>query len=709
MASPKASRVESARAALLALDEHLFNPHPSAWLVIDAGNSKVSDASVTSLRSGLAALGRGRIAAVVGRTRHGVQVVDVDVNGGLGTFIAHEVAGWLHARGCWALVRPSGGAEGRHHVFLAHAARPDTGGRQTGLPAALRAYLRDLAGELKVPASALDLRDAVRPLSSPHRLGQHPMPCQDPDEALADLQRVLPTSPVPSPVRRTDRERLPGQPGNADAAADAAAALVPLPRAGRALLPQWATYLRTGRPPADDAGVRADGGATRSLTEAGLTLELVWAGYRVEEAWGVITTAHPRAMRKARSQGRTWWVRYVWNTAVTDSIAFNTHPRTTRLDQAAPPELAAAVDLARQALSALAWSLPARQRPSVLLVAHRILDRVLLARTARVPCPERDLVLDTGLASRRTVRAALGVLDGRIGRLHTDCLSRSDRESTSYEFEVDEAVVTGWLENAPPVASHPPPRIPPPPVPPGLWVVLPRSSHSLWRALLASTQAVRIEHLATLATLTETPAHDLTRQKQRTMTHALEALRAAGLVDVDGDGGWSSSHRPCDPGLLARAATAHEEQRTQVEAERAAYRAPAAATWSSGRARAMKAQLARQKGWWDNLDPEERAGRLARRRLAFDQLPLAAQATLKADLAQRRAAAGHLEREHHATWLAELSPDAYLHRTLERQERFRRRSPAARALAVATWETHRQRFGVPRAHAPVPPPQPDPG
>ena len=51
--------------ALLALDEHLFNPDASQWLVIDSGNLAVPKTTVPSLLDGLELVGKGRIAALV--------------------------------------------------------------------------------------------------------------------------------------------------------------------------------------------------------------------------------------------------------------------------------------------------------------------------------------------------------------------------------------------------------------------------------------------------------------------------------------------------------------------------------------------------------------------------------------------------------------------------------------------------------------------
>src|SRR3546814_301942 len=139
---------------------------------MEAGNTAVPRVDVPSLDAGLELVGKGRIAALVGHLRDGVGVVDVDVPGEFGNFLAAEVADWLRRRDCWVLERPSGGAKGRWHIFFAHRDfHYSPAASRTGFAAAVSEFLSALADDVKVPRSELDLRDAVRPLSSPHRHG----------------------------------------------------------------------------------------------------------------------------------------------------------------------------------------------------------------------------------------------------------------------------------------------------------------------------------------------------------------------------------------------------------------------------------------------------------------------------------------------------------------------------------------------------------
>ncbi len=61
-----------------------------------------------------------------------------------------------------------------------------------------------------------------------------------------------------------------------------------------------------------------------------------------------------------------------------------------------------AVAAARDALQSLQWRLSPRVRPGVLLIAHTLLDRMDWVDATTIPCPVRDLELDTGLPYRRS-------------------------------------------------------------------------------------------------------------------------------------------------------------------------------------------------------------------------------------------------------------------------------------------------------------------
>lgn len=688
---------------LLALDEHLFNPDASQWLVIDSGNSSLRGRAVPSLVDGLELVGKGRIAALVGHLRDGAGVVDIDVPAPLGDWLAAEVSDWLRRRDCWVLERPSGGSKGRTHVFFAH---PDfhyaPAATRTGFAAEIGTFLANLAVDVNVPRSEVDLRDAVRPLTSPHRYGAVTKPKGDLRQALRDLKRTLPQAPAATPLRPRAKVR-PRKASTSPAAAASAGLVVPLAlqRWKRQLRPDWRQYLLHGVIPAGSWATGATRSRTaaevdRSLVEAACTREMVWAIGEPEMAWRLIRESHPTAMTKAKHQGYSWWLRYVWNELVRTAAEFNTNPSAKPREVEAPPvEVAAAAAAGRLVLEDLMWTVPARQRPALLQVGHQLLDRVLRTGDLRVPCPERDLLLDTGLGDRKTIRVALSRLNGRLGTLHTDCLSLTERDSTSYEFEINPASEQGGRQIPPPVLD-------PPPAPRGLWRTLPRASPGLWRTLLNSEGPIDLDELGVRAGLVEVPTDVLSKSQRSTTKAALVALAKAGMARVDEEGRWQAATRPRPLQVEQDAAAAYARQLETVEAERAAYRAGTTSSWTAGRARAIKTARAREKAWWDNLSPAARAERTAAKRLEFDQMSITQQTKLKAQLAERRIRAGLGELEHHYAWIDSLSPDEYIQRSLERKQRFASLSLEHRGLSVTAWSRHRTRYGLPPHSTPAP-------
>lgn len=682
--------------ALLALDEWMFNPHATQWFFIDDGNMAVPKTTVTTLLDGLELVGRGRIAALVGHLRDGVGVVDVDVPGEFGTFLAAEITDWLRGRDCWVLERPSGGGRGRWHIYFARADyRYAPAATRTGFCAEVGDFLAGLAADVKVPRGELDLRDAVRPLCSPHKTGAVTKPKGDLRQALRDLQRMLPDRPAPLPLRprRKTTATKAGQAASSAGGGQGFVVPLALQRWKRQLRPDWRRYLVDGQVPAGSwaAGSTKTRGAVevdRSLVEAACTREMVWAIGDPETVWRLIRESHPTAMTKAKHQGYSWWLAYVWNELVRTASEFNiSHDQRPRQVAAPPAHVVDAVAAARVELERLMWTLPARRRPALLQVGHQLLDRVVRTGELRVPCPERDLLLDTGLGDRKTIRASLRLLNGRLGTLHTDCLSLVERDSTSYEFEINPAPAQGGRQIPPPVLDPPPP-------PPGLWATLPRSSHSLWRMLLTTDSPVDLGELAVKAGLVETPGEVPSKSQRSTAKAALVALAAAGMAQVDEHGRWQAATRPRSVQVEQDAAAAYARQLATVEAERAAYRAGITSSWTAGRARAIKAQRAKEKAWWDNLSPAARAERAEAKRLEFDQMSITQQSALKARLAERRARAGIDELDQYQTWLRSIPADEYVARSLDRKQRFQGLSPAERGTSVAAWDRHRVRYGL---------------
>ena len=351
--SRRAPRVADVRR----LDAALFAS--SGWFAIDARNQRVPGVVVASLAAGLELVGRGSVATIVGRLRCEVVVVDVDLAGEPGWAVTESLSQWCAREGLWHLVRPSGGAEGRCHVFIAPQARRE----------ALEAFLDGLRRSNPGARTSIDLRTSVRPLSAPHRTGAHTHPFEA-DVALSRLE-AQPWHTAPAPRRAkskpTKRRRPP------------VAALEPTRRREHRPLPvAWQHFLDTGeRPPLREPAPGASA-HTRSTWEAIATASMVRAGWSAQQAWEAIQKAHPHAMDHARADRRRW-VQWVWNRAVLDDADYQ--PPRSPLD----PHMAAAVDQARTRLRTIGWSLPLRRRHAVLLVGHALLDRMARTGLLRVP------------------------------------------------------------------------------------------------------------------------------------------------------------------------------------------------------------------------------------------------------------------------------------------------------------------------------------
>ncbi|PWJ23352.1 hypothetical protein ATK17_3846 [Branchiibius hedensis] len=629
---------------------------PTGWFAIDAANARVAGVVVPSLDAGLALLGRGRVASIVGRLRLGMSAVDVDVDGIHGHAITEEIARWCAQHDTWNLVRPSGPVDGRNHVFIALPPEHKQ----------LREYIGALREKHAVAARSIDLRTAIRPLSAPHRTGPHPQALGDLREALRTLPRLAAAVPT-----TTNRAEAPGR-----------APLKPRPRRRMDLPPEWAAYLRTGERPeigGHDHKVKPWG----SSWEAIATAWLLRCGHDAASAWQEISGSHPSAMGKAKARGRSWWIQYVWNRAVRNDDAFEP---VRQID----PAVAAAVAAARDVLDDLQWRHPARRRPSLLLVGHHILDRMERTNTLRVPVPERDLVLDTGVSDRATIRQALRDLDGRLGRLDTSTFSTTKCDSSSFEFEVPR--LEGVREILPPGLHTPGPK-----EVRGLWSTLPRASHQLWRTLQRTSNPQTTGELCAAAAIVENRADEPSASQLRTTRAALTALARAGLVQCDEAGQWMCLTSPPTVAVREEAAARHAEACERIEAERAAYRAGARSDWSVARAAALKANRAREKAWWDQLERSERLERAASLSDRFRSQSIDEQERLKSAWADRRRRAGVDEAERHDHWVDHLSPATLERESADRAMWFAGLAPPLQQAYVAAWRRHRDRYGISQA------------
>lgn len=659
---------------LTRLDGRLFER--TGWFVIDADQKKVADAD--SLRHALVLIDAGRGAAVVGRLARHVAAIDVDAGGVEGDAIAEHLAGWLTARGRWHLLRPSGGGTGRWHVLCVPGA--DT--------AALAAYVDDLRTTYGLPKVQVDHRGAgggsrtLRPLSSPHRrTGTVPRPLGTENE-LRDALAAL-----PRPKNRTDTARA----RRADRAAretGSVVALVPIPRHKRDLDPRWAAWI-AGRGPAP---LVLGGDQSRSAVELAATSALVRAGLDVDEAWQRILTAQGGSFDRSRDRGRRWWTRHHWNTAVQTDTDWRTKVGVTDTERPAAVSVSedtrAAVAAARKALRALQWRFGPRERHSILLVAHTILDRMLRVDELAVPCPLRDLEEDTGLA-RGTVLAALRALHGPLGRrLETFDHTRAD--CSSHVFELDPRFAREAMSLDEPPSFTPTLRRP------GLWTALSPLAHSLWRALpTRPTPSVDLVATAQAAGLPHSSTEEPTTRQLRTLRAGLQELEQAGLAQSSPDGHWHQSTDP-SPAHTRRASATHRLIHARITREREQYRMAAWSRWHRERLTALRHQRARQRDWWSSLPHHEREARRHVLAARYAALPQVDQAAERHRIATARHRGGEpSERSLHTAWSRQFTRREQADASAAWQARFAALSPQEKQIRLELLTEHRHRWGLP--------------
>lgn len=662
------------RPVIQQLDARLFER--DRWFVIDANQHKIADAP--SLQRALDLVARGSAAAVVGRLAPGVAVVDVDAGGIEGDAIAENLIGWLIGRGRWHLLRPSGGGPGRAHVFCVPGDDAD----------ALAAYVTDLRTSYGFPASKVDHRGAggaspwLRPLSSPHRrTGLVPAPLGTTAElhAAADELRRLLTSRRPSTktTARTKRAQA--------AAGRSVVALVPLPRRRTEVDSRWSAWIGgSGRVPHVGGGDRS-----RSAVELAATTALLRAGLSVDDAWATISGARGGAFARARARGRRWWVKYHWNTAVASDTAWReSTPTAGESGPRTSDETARAVAAARAYLRGFQWELGPRKRHSVLLVAHLLLDRMERDDILAVPCPLRNLEIDSG-QSRNTVLDALRALEGHLGR-RLASFDATRAESSSHIFELDARFTETGM------SLLEPPGVTPTNRQPGSWASLPPIAHTLWRSLPPMQVApLAVPAAAQQAGMTHSPTAEPTAAQRRTVRHALLVLQAAGLAVERPDGTW---HQAATLTVQHRrlAAATHHLLVERATRERDQYRSGEWNRWHRDRLAALRANRARQRVWWHTLPELERAQRRRDRAVWFASLPQHEQARCKQRIAVSRHRAGDIsERVRHAAWCRQLDRASQADRSAEWQERLLSLSPGERSVRMEHIDEHRRRWHLP--------------
>lgn len=658
------------------IDQALFVG--DSWFCLDARNVRVPGVHPGSLTAALHLIGQGRIATVVGRLRPQVAGIDIDAGGGVGDQLHASLLAWCAERDLWTLARPSGGGAGRWHVLCL----PGPHSRD------LAAYVDELRTQYQLPAKAVDLRQHLRPLSAPHRTGAL---CPRPPGLRAAHRALQAALGIDSPpARRTGRRPTPSR-----------AAYTPTARPQRPLPDAWQRYLTTGEPP-----TTADGWTdrSRSTAERVATFWLVVTGHDEAAAWTAICASHPAAFSKARERGRAWWRRYVWADAGQAADSWLSG-RPARSPSPATSATLPATNAARAALDQEWLSWGRDERHALRVVLEVLLGRMDRTGSTTVPCPERDLLIDTPLRSRTTVRQALRRLTelGYGQRLATFTPAGTDPDEKSHTFALDRRftdVPKAVVRLLGPPQCHTPP--PPALHAPGLWRLLGLPARHAYLAVLTHSGSLS-QDLAAGAGLGNQENGQLSPAQRRTLEAHLRTLAHLGLVEVDADGRWTAHPEPQLPDGTVKAADRQQQQLIeQITLERHDYhhRRRATVSWTRQRAavlaQAARRNRARQRAWWDALDPIERERRHTEGRRAFAQSSTAAQVARKAQLADQRRRAGVDEEQRRVDWIAAQPAEDYARRVVDATARYAGLAPPLQAAAAAAWQRHRDTYGLTR-------------
>ena len=663
------------------LDAALFTP--ADWFCLDARNRRVPRVRPGTLTAALALIGQGTITTVVGRVRPQIAAIDIDAGGPIGDAVRAALLTWCAERDVWALSRASGGGPGRWHVLCApDTHRPD-----------LLIRLDELRTQHQLSGTAVDLRQHLRPLSAPHRTGAvSPLPTGLP-AALRALHATLqlPSSPA-APTAGPGQGRTAAPAGH-----------VPLPRRRQPLPEVWQTYLRTGQAPASTTTWHD---ATSSSVEFVATFFLLINGHTQSDAWQVISDAHPRAFSKTRERGHSWWRRHLWDRVGVDADTWlSHHPRPTSAGPTRVAQVLAATAAARLALDAewLTWGRD--ERHSLRAVLEALLERMERTGSLTVPCPERDLLLDTPVRSRTSIRRSLHRLGG-LGfgqRRDTFTPGSAVAEEKSHTFTLDQRFQRTDRAAVPLVV--PPLNYTPPPPPlrhPGLWRMLGLPARHIYQAV-AQRGLNGVPAIAAAAGLVHGPDREPSLKQRRTTQNHLQTLASIGLLHVDAQGRWLPTTVSMLPPTWQRAIERNQHHLgVTVAAERASFRdwQRPLTRWHQQRAstlaRMAKNDLARQRAWWDHLPALERTQRRAQRTALFTALPLTEQQGRRAALTLGRASTGVTEESRRLAWIAGQTPQDYAHRVGKRAAAYAALPRSQQLALVASWEHHRQRHGLSR-------------
>lgn len=717
----------SVPATLLALDELLFRPR--SWFAIGDSNRRVPGVFPGTLAAGLDLVGRGGVAAIVGRLRPQVVAVDIDAGGRkfaeAGALALEEIVAWCRARRVWHLVRESGRGFGHWHVVTV------PGVHELDLVELVAGLRRTLT----LPGRALDVRrDGLRPLSSPHRTtGPTPVP-EGAVEALESLRAVLDASTAPA---TSGRRRRGGSRTRARAGVGVGP-LAPMARPPRALPAGWEEYLTQGR------GAAAARGLDRSpeedsMIELEATFQFVITGHSAQGAWERIEGSHGDAFVKAKRLGESWWWT-VWNAAVraaddwrAEHLGELTAAGVDVVDPAAGTEEQRAARVALEGAWAricevwLGW--PAATRHTDLEVMATIVERCYRLGVTAAQIPQRDLVLDCAVASRATVRAALdrlvayGVLEiertyveGTTDTANTLRVGTDQGPERGPGSSSSKAEPSGVSVISPTCVSHPLPLRPSLPQ----RRALPSPTTALAWTLQGAKGGLSEDQLLERCGLLR-DGQDSTSVgagQRRSLRARLRVLGEEGLAVVDADGRWHAGVRGSAE-LGAVGLEAQESAAAAVRAEREAFRdrvdqGRRQAIWQAQRAAALARQrkhdIARRRAWFEALPQHEREERQATWRDRFTQLSATEQATFKQTKALERVVTGVVERERYLAWRDSIPNVEMAHRSVARAEVFARLPKPLQVQLVRDWVAHRRDFNLPdpsRWSPPLPHAEPD--
>lgn len=325
----------------------------------------------------------------------------------------------------------------------------------------------------------------------------------------------------------------------------------------------------------------------------------------------------------------------------------------------------------------------------LLRVGYAVLDRIIRTNAMRVPVPERDLVLDTGISDRATIRRTLRWLHDRVvGVLDVEAFDPRQPRSSSFEFEIPPAAVgEGGVPQIPPPSSHTPlPRMP---------LDLPGTAWLLMRALAQNPRRWwDLNDLMAQCQLDEAAGVPIGGKRLRGVRAVLAELAQHGLARCDADGRWAAADIPASD--VRERDVSWDGLVMQIQSERDAYRAGGQSRWQVARAASIKRERAKQRAWWDGLDPVERAARHATWAAGFDRLSVDEQYQVKADLARRSEVEGISPAVRHQRWIYSMDPDDLAMIASERAVRFASIPLPRQVAAVRAWEAYRREFGVPR-------------